>query len=89
MDDLKKEAVALKYNKERDNAPKVIAKGKGEVAKNIIEVAKDSGIPIKEDAELVQILSKIDINEEIPPMLYKAVARILAYIYKTKEKLKQ
>lgn len=89
MDDIKKEAVALKYNSKKDNAPKIVAKGKGKIAENIIEVAKKSGVFIKEDPELIQILSKIDINEEIPPKLYKAVAKILAFIYKNKEKLKE
>lgn len=89
MDDIKKEAVALKYNSKKDNAPKIVAKGKGKIAENIIEVAKKSGVFIKEDPELIQILSKIDINEEIPPKLYKAIAKILAFIYKNKEKLKE
>ncbi|WP_187648132.1 EscU/YscU/HrcU family type III secretion system export apparatus switch protein [Nitrosophilus labii] len=87
MDNLKKEAVALKYNREIDSAPKVIAKGKGVVAQNILEFAKEHNIPIKEDPELVQILSKLEIDKEIPPELYKAVAKILIYIYKSKEKL--
>lgn len=89
MDDLNKEAVALRYNRKKDSAPKVVAKGKGVVAKNIIELAKENGISIREDADLVQILSKIDINEEIPPKLYKAVAKILVFVYKSREKIKE
>ena len=84
MDKSKKEAVALKYNKTKDRAPKVVAKGKGVAAKNILEFARENNIPIKEDPELVQILSKLDIYDEIPPELYKAVAKILSYIYITK-----
>lgn len=79
-------AVALRYERHRDNAPKVVAKGKGEVAKKILEVAKENGVYIKEDPELVEVLSSLEIDEEIPPQLYKAVAEILAFIYKTKQK---
>ena len=87
MKDLKKEAVALKYRAKKDSAPKVVAKGKGVVAKNIIELAKENNIPIKEEPELLEVLSKIDINQEIPPKLYKAVAKILSLIYKSKNNL--
>ena len=58
-----KKAVALGYNRQKDNAPKVLATGSGEVAKNIINLAKSHDIPIKEDADLVEILSKVDLNE--------------------------
>ncbi|MCI5540187.1 FlhB-like flagellar biosynthesis protein [Campylobacter lanienae] len=78
-----KKAVALGYNKDRDNAPKVLASGKGEVAKKIIEAAKIHKIPIKEDSDLVEILSKVDINQEIPPNLYKAVAEVFSFLYRT------
>ncbi len=77
-----KKAVALKYDNKRDKAPKVIAKGKGEVAKNIVNIAKKRGVPIKEDKDLVQMLSQIELNKEIPPKLYKAVAEIFSFIYK-------
>lgn len=81
-----KKAVALGYNKSKDNAPKVLASGSGEVAKNIINLAKEHDIPIKEDADLVELLSKVDINEEIPPNLYKAVAEIFSFLYKMTNK---
>ena len=73
----------LGYNKERDNAPKILASGKGELANNIIQAAKEHNIPIKEDKDLVEILSKIDINQEIPPNLYKAVAEVFSFLYRT------
>lgn len=79
-------AVALKYERYKDNAPKIIAKGKGEIAKKIIEVAKEHGVYIKEDPSLVEVLSTIDIDQEIPPQLYKAVAEILAFVYRVKQK---
>lgn len=78
-----KKAVALGYNKDKNNAPKVLASGKGEVAKKIIEAAKIYKIPIKEDSDLVEILSKVDINQEIPPNLYKAVAEVFSFLYRT------
>ncbi|MGC8868818.1 MAG: FlhB-like flagellar biosynthesis protein [Sulfurihydrogenibium sp.] len=81
-----KKAVALKYERYKDNAPKVVAKGKGEIAKKIIEVAKQHGIYIKEDPDLVEVLSGLDLYEEIPEDLYKVVAEILAFIYKVKQK---
>ena len=85
MDEIKK-AIALKYEKEKDNAPKVVAKGKGVVAQKIIEIAEENGIYIKEDPELVEILSTLDIYEEIPEELYRAVAEILVFIYKNIQK---
>lgn len=75
-------AVALKYDKEKSDAPKVVAKGKGEIANNIIKLAQEHDIFIKKDADLVELLSKIELNKEIPPMLYKAVAEVFSFIYK-------
>jgi len=74
-------AAALKYDSEKDAAPKVIAKGRGSIAEKIIELAKKNNIPLKSDPGLVQILSKLDIDEQIPVELYKAVAEILAFVY--------
>ena len=82
----KKKAVALGYNRSQDNAPKVLATGSGEVAKNIINLAKSHDIPIKEDADLVEVLSKVDLNEEVPPNLYKAVAEIFSFLYQMTNK---
>jgi len=87
MEKEEKIAVALKYKKEENNAPKVVAKGKGEVANNIILEAKKSGVAIKEDKELAEILFSIEIEKEIPPALYEVVAKILASVYKEKKKL--
>jgi flagellar biosynthesis protein len=82
-----KKAVALKYNKEAgDSVPKVVAKGKGEVAQKILELAEQAGVPIRQDSDLVEILSKLEINTEIPPDTYVIVAEILAWVYKLKNK---
>ncbi len=79
-------AVALQYDKNSNNAPKITAKGKGETANNIIKIAKDNKIPIKKDEDLVELLSKIDIDKEIPTSMYKAVAEIFAFIYELSNK---
>ncbi len=76
-----KKAAALKYDKEKDHAPKLTASGKGETAKTIIKIAEQNGIPIKQDEDLVNMLSEIELNQEIPVELYKAVAEIFSFIY--------
>ena len=81
-----KSAVALKYHTENDAAPKVTAKGEGLLAERIIALAKENQIPIKEDPDLVQILSQVDINKEVPPSVYKIVAELLAFVYKLNNK---
>ena len=75
-------AVALKYEKETERAPKVAAKGKGKIAEKILEIAKEHGVPVHEDADLLEVLSKLDIDQEIPPYLYTVVAELLAFIYR-------
>ncbi len=80
-------AAALRYTPEKDRAPKVVAKGSGAVAEKIIELARKHGVPIKEDPVLIEILSRLDLFQEIPPAVYAVVAEILAFIYKlNKEK---
>lgn len=94
--DIIPKAVALKYDILKDSAPKIIAKGKGTTASNIIKVAKENNIPIKKDEDLIELLSQIDIDKEIPDSMYKAVAEIFSFIYdlsnnknKLDEKLKE
>ncbi len=77
-----KKAVALKYDNQTQNVPKVTAKGEGQIATNIIKIAKENDIPIQEDKDLVEMLSKIELNKEIPPNLYKAVAEVFSFIYR-------
>jgi flagellar biosynthesis protein len=76
-----KKAVALKYDKQKDDAPRVVAKGQGQVAENIIELAKKHDIPIKDDPDLIEVLSSLEINEAIPSEIYVAVAELLAFVY--------
>ncbi len=82
MEEKIKKAVALKYERGKDGAPKVTAKGRGIVAEKIVEIAREAGIPILEDKNLVEFLISLDLGEEIPPELYKVVAEILAYVYR-------
>jgi flagellar biosynthesis protein len=81
-----KKAVALKYERNKDSAPKVVAKGKGVIAEKIIEVAKQHGVYLKEDPTLVEVLSGLELYEEIPEELYKVVAEIFVLIYQAKQK---
>jgi len=80
-------AVALKYDRKKDSAPRVIAKGRGEIAEKIIEVANAHNVPLYEDKNLIQILEALDLETEIPPELYRAVAEVLAFIYKLNGKI--
>jgi flagellar biosynthetic protein FlhB len=80
-------SIAIKYERNRDIAPTVVAKGSGYVALKIREIAKENKIPIMEDKPLAQTLFKtVDIGEAIPETMYKAVAEILAYVYRLKSK---
>ena len=74
-------AAALKYRPKIDSAPRVIAKGQGKVAEKIIEIAKEHQIHIHNDPDLIEVLSQLDIKEEIPPDLYIVVAELLAFVY--------
>jgi flagellar biosynthesis protein len=86
MDEPKK-AVAIKYNRDKDRAPKVLAKGKNAVAQRIIEVARESNVPVYPDKDLARVLETLDLDYEIPPELYRAVAEVLVFIYSINGKL--
>lgn len=81
-----KRAVALRYRQDQDHAPKIIAIGRGEIARRIIKEAMERGIPLYEDPELVNLLSKLPLGSEIPPELYRAVAEVLVFIYQLDRK---
>lgn len=76
----RKLATALKYNALEQTAPKVIAKGRGIVAENIIEKAEEHEIPVYEDEKLSRQLYNLEIGEEIPPELYHVIAEVLVFI---------
>lgn len=86
---LKKKAVALQYDPDNSSAPKVTAKGKGLTAEKIIELAEEHKIPIEEDTSLVQLLSQIELNKQIPPSLYQVVAEVLAMVYQLDKRVGQ
>ncbi|MBC3909147.1 MULTISPECIES: EscU/YscU/HrcU family type III secretion system export apparatus switch protein [Undibacterium] len=73
-------AVALAYQT-GDAAPKVVAKGKGLIAEEIIARAKEHGVHVHQSKELVSLLMKVDLDRDIPPALYRAVAELLAWLY--------
>ncbi len=77
-----KKAAALKYDRIKDSAPRVQAKGKGLIAEKIVEIAKLNNIPLHEDQDLVQVLEALDVDTQIPAELYRAVAEVLVFIYR-------
>ena len=72
-------AVALEYD--GDNAPKVTAKGTNDLAEKIITLAEQHGVPLHEDKNLIKVLAEIDLGDEIPESLYRAVAEVIAFAY--------
>ena len=75
-------AVALKYDRKRDRAPRVAAKGFEHLARAIIQLAKEYGVPVHEDADLAGLLVKLDVGAEIPEDLYTVVAEVFAFLYR-------
>ncbi len=78
----RKKAVALRYDREKEDAPRITAAGKGLVAERIIAAARAHGITIYEDKDLTELLSRIELNDVIPTELYQVVAEVLAFIYR-------
>ena len=78
-------AVALAYET-GDTAPKVVAKGRGLIAQEIITRAREAGVYVHESPELVSLLMEVDLDQRIPPALYVAVAELLAWVYRTEKK---
>lgn len=87
MADKTKKAAALQYQHRVDSAPVVVAKGRGIIAERIIEIARKHNIPLKSDPALIEVLSQLDLDQEIPSELYRAVAEVLAYVYKMTKRL--
>lgn len=79
-------AVALGYNQLLHRAPRILAKGEGELARRIVEFARAHGIPLREDPALVRLLSNLEVDQEIPAVLYQAVAEVLAFVYRLRGK---
>jgi flagellar biosynthesis protein len=81
-------AVALGYEPGR-RAPEILARGAGLLAERILELAKAAGVPVRQDADLTEVLAGLDVGAEIPPELYEAVAEVLAFVYRMNEKYRQ
>ncbi|MCB1938087.1 MAG: EscU/YscU/HrcU family type III secretion system export apparatus switch protein [Rhodocyclaceae bacterium] len=81
VDDPRAEAVALAYSA-GDAAPRVVAKGRGLIAREIIERAREAGVYVHESPEMVALLMQVDLDARIPPQLYVAIAELLAWLYR-------
>lgn len=79
--------MALRYDIEKDSAPRVTAKGAGQLAERIIQIARQYGIHTHEDPDLVAVLSKLDLNVQIPEQLFRAVAEVLAFVYRLNKRM--
>jgi len=77
----KKTAIAMRYDVEKDKAPMILASGRGPIADEILRIAEDNKIPLYEDPELAKLLSKIELDTEIPSELYVLVAEVLFFVY--------
>jgi flagellar biosynthesis protein len=77
-----RKAVALHYDPEGSSVPQVVATGKGRLADRIIEIARERGIAIREDPDLVELLARLDVDRHIPEQLFPAVAELLAFVYR-------
>ncbi len=75
-------AAALQYDPLKPAPPVVLASGKGRVAEEIVRIAQERGIPLVEDAALANALSRLELNESIPPELYAVVAEVLVFVYR-------
>jgi len=75
-------AVAMRYDVEKDKAPLILASGRGAIADEILRVAEDNKIPLYENRDLANMLSKLEIDTEIPQQLYILVAEVLFFVYK-------
>jgi flagellar biosynthesis protein len=82
-------AAALKYRQDEDQAPRLVAKGYGLIAEKIVQSAKEAGVPIREDPELLALLMMLNIDEMIPPEMYAAVAETLAFVYRLSNRAPQ
>ena len=80
-------AVALDYDAPKDNAPRVVAKGRGEIAQRIVDLARQNGVAVRQDADLAELLAVLELDQEIPVEAFTAVAEILSYIYRANGRL--
>lgn len=80
-------AVALRYDPKGDDLPRIVAKGRGAIADQIIAVAKEHGVAVRRDQDLVEVLDRLEINAPIPVAAFAAVAEILAHLYRVNDEM--
>ncbi|WP_067865005.1 EscU/YscU/HrcU family type III secretion system export apparatus switch protein [Neptuniibacter marinus] len=80
----RKKAIALKYDQSAGKAPLIVAKGMGDIAEQIIKLAEENDIHIHESPELVEVLIRLELGDEIPESLYRAIAEVIAFAYSLK-----
>lgn len=78
----RRSAVALSYRHGRDRAPAVRARGHGPVADRIVQSARSAGVPVREDPDLAEVLAGLDLDELVPPELYRVIAEVMAWAYR-------
>ena len=79
-------AVALKYEDDDQEAPVIVASGRGEIAEKIVAAAQQGKVPVYKDEAMAGILSSLELGTEIPPELYEAVAQIIAFVWRIDKK---
>ena len=87
MSEARKTSLAVALHYEKPGAPRVVAKGRGEVGQKIIDTAKAHGVPIEENAGLAEALAQVELEDEIPEALYRAVAEVLVFIFRVSGRL--
>jgi flagellar biosynthesis protein len=80
-------AAAIHYDQAKNMAPRVVAKGKGHIAEQIVRLARENDVPLHEDRNLANVLEAMELESEIPAELYRAVAEVLVFIYRLNGKL--
>jgi len=81
-----RKAAALRYAQHKEDAPRVVAKGRGKMAERIIALAQEHQVPLVEDRQLIQMLEALDVDTEIPAELYQAVAEVLVFVYRLNQR---
>ncbi|MBI1317636.1 MAG: hypothetical protein GC168_01640 [Candidatus Hydrogenedens sp.] len=85
----KRRAVALRYDASQDQAPRMVAKGRGHLADKIVALAQEHGIHVYHDPDLVALLAKLEVDTEVPADLYQAIAEVLAFVYRLNTRMGQ
>lgn len=82
-----RKAAAISYDQSKNMAPRVVAKGKGHIADQIIRIARENDVPLHEDCNLANVLEAMELESEIPAELYRAVAEVLVFLYRLNGRL--